>query len=349
MSSFFPFVSVIILNYNGKNYLQDCLSSVLTVDYPSQKFEIIFVDNASKDGSVAYVKKNFPFVRVLALEKNLGFTGGNNKGVELSVGEILVFLNNDTVVDKAWLRQLVCVFNNNAIAISGSRIFYMSQPDVAQYAGGYLHLIGGAIFCPFHGDEPDKSFYYVSSVCGASFAMRKSVFNYLGGFDEDFFMYAEEGDLCLRTLVSGYKIVYSPFSIIYHSAGGSGPKRKQSNKLPADTAQARLLSALTIYYGNRNSIALAMKSLEIKNVFRALIFSYAYLFYQLIALLRSGRVEAKLLVKASFWPVLNFKHLLKKRVKIQSQRKISDSALIQKGLVLSIGQTLKLRAQLKKD
>lgn len=344
----FPFASIIILNYNGKDFLPDCLSSVLKLNYPQDRYEVILVDNASNDESVNYVRRNFPTVEVLALDKNYGFTGGNNKGTEIAEGEVLVFLNNDTVVDKDWLSQLVFVFEDQEVAISGSRIFYMNQPTVAQYAGGYLHLLGGAIFSPFHGSKPTKPYYLVSSVCGASFAIRRRVFDVLGGFDDDFFMYAEEGDLCLRTLISGYRIAYSPFSIVYHYAGASGPKGRRSNKLPADAARARLLSSLTIYYGNRNSLVLAMKNFEIRNVLLALTFSYAYLFYQLILLLRSSRIEVKLLIEASVWPLMDLRNILKKRLQIQLGRKVSDSSLVKSGLVLSIGQAIKLRAQLKK-
>jgi GT2 family glycosyltransferase len=343
-----PFISVVIVNYNGQRFLENCLSSVLAVDYPSECYEVILVDNASKDGSVAFVKQKFPRVRILELDKNYGFTGGNNKGARFGKGETIVFLNNDTVVDRQWLRQLVWVMEREDFAICGSRVFYLAQPDAIQYAGGYLHLIGGAVFPPFHNDQTFKQYYSVSTVCGASFAIRRDAFEDLDGFDDDFFIYAEEGDLCLRALICGYKIAYAPNSIVYHNAGGSGQSDGCFQKLPNDVAESRLLSYLTVYYGNRNSLVLLIKNFQIRNVLYGLLFSYLYLVFQLCILLKRKRSEVKLLISASVWSLQNLRSILQKRFLVQKKRKVSDSQLVKSGLILTIAQTLKIRSEQKK-
>src|SRR5665647_2274421 len=112
-----PSVSIIVLNYNGRKYLDDCFSSLAKISYPKSRFEVILVDNFSSDGSVGYVRNMYPWVKVAPLSKNYGFTGGNNVGAGLAKGEYLVFLNNDVVVDVDWLKALVNVVLTHPDAI----------------------------------------------------------------------------------------------------------------------------------------------------------------------------------------------------------------------------------------
>lgn len=345
-----PNVSIIVLNCNGKHFLYDCLSSLSQINYPSSRCEVILVDNGSTDGSVEYLREKFPQIKILALHKNYGFTGGNNKGAKVANGELIVFLNNDTVVDRNWLIELVkVILRDPKIAICGSKIVFMKKPEIVQYAGGYLHLLGGAIFSPFHGDKPDHDFYLVGSICGASFAIKKNVFENIGGFDDDFFLYAEEGDLCLRGWIYGYQVAYAPNSTVFHYAGGTASGLDNDKSQFNDVLHSRLISPATIYYGNRNSIALLIKNFQTKNLLPGLVFSYLYLFLQLILLLRNKPRHAKLLIKAGIWPFKNLKMIWRKRLQIQKRRKVSDNWLIKSGLLLSISETLKLREQLKND
>jgi len=342
-----PFVSIMILNFNGKKFLKRCLSSVSQINYPSERYEIILVDNGSTDGSVKYVRQKFPRVNILALNKNYGFTRGYNKGTKQAKGELFVFLNNDTIVDRNWLYQLTKVITNRKVDICGSRILFMKNPDIIQYAGGYLHLVGGAIFEPFHKDKPNQSCYFVGSICGASFAIKRHVFEDLDGFDDDFFLYADEADLCSRAWIYGYQVAYAPHSIVYHYAGGTASQ--QSNGKPQITKlYARLISQSTIYYGNINSIAIVMKNFQTKNLLTGLMFSYLYLFLQLILLLKNKSNQFKLLIKAGIWPIRNVKSIWKKRMITQKGRKRSDNWLVRKGLLLSVGKTIKLVLQTRK-
>jgi GT2 family glycosyltransferase len=206
-----PFVSIIIPNFNGKRFLNDCLTSVYQMNYPLSSYEVIIVDNKSTDGSKEYIQKNFPKVKVLALDNNYGFTGASNRGAEVAKGEALAFLNNDGVVDKDWLYCIVQVMvNNPKISLLGSQIILMRDRKSPQYSGGYLNLLGGSVFSSFHGHNPEKNYYFVGSICGAAFTIRKKIFEKIGGFDEDFFMYAEEGDLCMRAWLQGYTVTYVP-------------------------------------------------------------------------------------------------------------------------------------------
>jgi len=117
-------VSIIIVNYNGKHLLKECLTSVFSIDYPKDKYEVIVVDNDSQDDSVNYIKKNFPKVKIIESIKNLGFTGGNNLGIKRAKGEYYVFLNSDTRVDENWLKELVITAQDKNVGAVSSKLYY---------------------------------------------------------------------------------------------------------------------------------------------------------------------------------------------------------------------------------
>lgn len=338
-----PMVSVIILNYNGKRYLGECLSSIYQIEYPRSSYEVIMVDNASVDGSVEYVKKNFPQVKILALNENYGYTGGNNKGIEIAKGDFVVFLNNDTVVNRKWLRALVNVmFLDERVAICGSKVVFADNRHNVQYAGGFLNLLGGTFFYPFHEQEYNREFYLAGSICGASFLARKAIFEMLGRFDDDFFMYSDENDLCLRAWIYGYRVAYSPRSVVYHFAQGNINKSEGNSRLKS-LLSARLVSQLTIYHGNKNSIASIIKNFEWREVLIGTVFSFFYCSLQLLLLLKkSDSKGVVLLLKAVFWPIVNLKKIWKKRLIVQKNRKISDQKMIETKTLLSISDTFSL-------
>jgi GT2 family glycosyltransferase len=297
---------------------------------------------------VGYVEKRFPWVKVLALDKNYGYTGGNNRGVKFAKGDFVVFLNNDTEVDKEWLRELVNVaLLDDKIAICGSKVFFMKEKGHTQYAGGFLNLVGGTLFYPFHGHNPQRDFYLVGSICGASFLIRKKSFEILDGFDEDFFMYSDENDLCIRAWIYGYRVAYVPCSVVYHFAGGSSVGSEGKPKLK-NMFGARLTSPLDVYHGNKNSIASIVKNFEFKTALIGAVSSFFYYTLQLLLLLKKADSNGiVLLSKAVFWPVKNLKKIWKKRLVIQKNRKLSDQKLIDAKLLISLTDTLRLVIKLR--
>jgi len=226
-----PFCSIIVLNYNGKELLKDCFSSLRRINYPKERYEVIMVDNGSEDNSIEYVKKNFPWVKILALDKNYGFAEGNNKGINVAKGEYIVFLNNDTKVDKNWLIELVKVASSDEkIGIVGSKVLNFYNPKIIEYAGGYLDILGS----PFHRglNEIDKGQYdrieEVFYVLGSSLLIKRNVLKKLKYcFDPSYFLYFEETDLCWRVKLLGYKVVYVPSSIVFHKGGVTASKLKE--------------------------------------------------------------------------------------------------------------------------
>ncbi len=228
-----PFCSVIIVNYNGKYLLKDCLNSVYILNYPKNRYEVILVDNGSADNSVSFVGKNFPHVKILKLDKNYGFAEGNNKGIEKARGDYITFLSNDTKVDKNWLLMLVkSAEKSKKIGICSSKVLDFKDMKTLQYAGGYLDILGSSYFRGM--GEEDKGQYNkeeeVNSAFGCSMLIKREVINKLKYcFDPKFFLYYEETDLCWRTKLLGYKIIYVPKSIIFHKGGATSSKMKDES------------------------------------------------------------------------------------------------------------------------
>jgi GT2 family glycosyltransferase len=337
------FVSIVVLNYNGKAFLDACLSSVFQISYPRSSYEVILVDNASTDGSVEYVRDNYPSIRILALNKNYGYAEGNNKGAEFAHGDLIVFLNNDTIVDKNWLFELVKVtFSDLRIGMCGSKVVSIKGNNVVQYNGQHLHVLGGVIPGDFYTykNELGKEFHAVGSINGSSFLVRKDVFKSLGGFDKDYFLYSDEVDICYRTWINGYYVAYASNSMVYHYGGGTAGTL---NRHKFSILLNRLKSPLRIYYGNRNSIINIVKNLELRNMLIGIAFSFPVFFFQLFILLKDKDAQnAKLLIRSYTWPIVNLKVNWRKRSIVQANRKVADEELIRKGILLPITKLLRI-------
>jgi GT2 family glycosyltransferase len=211
-----PDTSVIIVNWNGRQHLEVCLAAVAAQQ--GVDAEVILVDNASTDGSVAFVRERFPAVRVVPLETNLGFAGGNNAGARVATGRYLAFLNNDTAAVPGWLAALRAAIDEpRRFRFATSRIVYMHDPAIVDSAGDGLTRAGGA-FKRFHGQRADRATESreVFGACGAAFIMSAELFNVLGGFDEDFFASYEDVDLSYRARLLGYRCWYAADAVVHH-------------------------------------------------------------------------------------------------------------------------------------
>ncbi|MBU4352837.1 MAG: glycosyltransferase, partial [Nanoarchaeota archaeon] len=212
-------VSIVIPNYNGQKYLGECIDSLYHLDFPSEQYEIIVVDNASFDNSREFILSTYPDVVLIQPERNLGFAGGCNLGIKNSRGEYIVLLNNDTVVDVNWLKELVAIADSDKeIAIVGSKLLFKHNPNEIQNAGSYLTSTGDGGDIGFR--QPDEGQYDTTreamAVCGASMLIRRTLIEEIGALDEDFVAYYEDTDLCYRTRLYGKKIVFASKSVVYH-------------------------------------------------------------------------------------------------------------------------------------
>jgi GT2 family glycosyltransferase len=231
-----PDISVIIVNYNGERHLDTCLRALaLQAD---AEFECVFVDNASVDRSVEIVRERFPWVRIVKATTNLGFAGGNNRGAKEARGRFLAFLNNDTQVDGAWLGSLRRTFETGGdVGLATSRIVYMDNPSLLDSAGDGMTRAGGA-FKRGHGAPADRYMMRrdVFGACGAACMIPRTLFDEVGGFDDDFFVSHEDVDLSYRVRLAGYRCVYEPAALVRHSG----------------SATLGRASRIAVYYGQRN-------------------------------------------------------------------------------------------------
>jgi len=234
-------VFVIIVNWNGKRDTVVCLESLQLIHKKSLDISIVVVDNGSVDDSVKVIKKAYPRVTVLTTGKNLGFTGGNNVGIDyaLSHGADFVWLlNNDTIVDKNVL-SFVQVFDDPTVGACGSKIYFAKGHEyhndrytndqrghVIWYAGGKVDWRN--MYASHRGvDEVDKGQYdhpeETQFITGCSLIVRSKVINQIGKLDDHFYLYLEDLDWNLRMQRAGWKTMYAPMSIVWHvNAGSSG-------------------------------------------------------------------------------------------------------------------------------
>ena len=202
-------LSVIILNWNGKNDTLLCLKSLQDVEGPP--FDVIVVDNGSTDDSVAEIGKKFPHITLLKTGKNLGYAGGNNLGIEYALkqgADLVLLLNNDTIVDRYFIASLLnSCQNQQNISIFGAYPLQMTNPEKIDHLGGRWNsttatfdLIGLGAFKGFKTDQP------LDYVCGCSILIRKKVFEKIGLLEPDFFLFWEEADFCIRAKKAGFEI-----------------------------------------------------------------------------------------------------------------------------------------------
>jgi hypothetical protein len=247
-------IAVIVLNWNGAADTLTCLASLSKVRRPA--FSTLVVDNGSTDGSAALVRKAFPEAELLELPRNLGFARGCNAGFASLRGrgyDTVVFLNNDTIVDKGFLEPLVRALKEPWVGISVPKILYMDDPGRIWYAGGIVSQATGTI--AHRGirmlDGPDFSVAGPTTYAtGCCLCMRFDDFDALGGFDEEFEMYGEDVELSLKVRESGKIIRYEPSSRIWHrvsaSAGGELNLGKQLRK---SLAAMKILSRHRMWRG----------------------------------------------------------------------------------------------------
>lgn len=220
--------SIIIITWNGIHLLKKFLPSVLATDYSN--FEIILGDNHSDDDTVSWIRQTWPTIKIVELDDNYGYAGGNNRAAASASGDILIFLNNDAAVEPNWLTPLNTMFGSSDADLIQPKLKSWKDPDFFEYAGaagGYIDRLGypfcrGRLFDTVEKDggqydQPAPLFW----VSGAALAIRANIFSELGGFDEEFEFHMEEIDLCWRAHHAGYRCYSQPESVVYHLGGGS--------------------------------------------------------------------------------------------------------------------------------
>ncbi len=203
-----PYVSVIVLNYNGKQLLDGCLGSLSKTNYPHGRFETVMVDNGSTDGSAKHVRENYPGVKIISIYPNKGVVGGNNIGVRAVLKrksiDYVVLLNNDVIVDEGWLMEMVKVAESDeSIGVCGPTV--MNTDRTIQSLGGSVDFLGAPHLLKFRKNSRFAEAFFISSCC---ILIKRSAIDELDYFlDSRYFAYYDEIDLCWRIKLNGYKVV----------------------------------------------------------------------------------------------------------------------------------------------
>lgn len=227
-----PLVAIVILNWNGRRYLEQFLPSVLASGYPHM--EVVVADNASSDDSVAFLEQSYPQVRVLQLDRNYGFAQGYNEALKKVEAPYYMLLNSDVSVSAGWLQPMVALLEQDANSVACQpKILAFNKPDYFEYAGaggGWMDAYGypfarGRVFDICEKDsgqynDPQPVFW----ASGAALLIRSNAYHAAGGFDPYFFAHQEEIDLCWRLQRMGKKIWCCPQSVVYHVGGGTLPR-----------------------------------------------------------------------------------------------------------------------------
>jgi len=304
-----PLISVVIVTWNGRQYLEACLNAVAA--QVGVRTETILVDNASSDGTVAYVRERFPSVRVVSLSENRGFAGGNNAGVREARGEFVALLNNDTVAEPAWLQTLFSGIDQGAgFALVTSRIVYMHDPRVIDSAGDSMLSAGGA-FKRHHGASVDlaRESTEVFGVCGAACLMPKRVFDELDGFDEDFFASHEDVDLSYRARLLGYRCRYVADAVVRHHG----------------SATIGRVSGFAVYHGQRNLEWLYVKNTPPSLLLTTLPSHVMYVAAAAVHFTRTGALGP--FVRAKLAALAGMPKALRKRRQVQRTRRVDAAQL----------------------
>ena len=304
-----PDISIVIVTWNGRQHLDACLSAVAAQQ--GVDAETILVDNASADGTAEHVASRFPWVRVLRLDRNHGFAGGNNAGASIASGRYLAFLNNDTVAAPDWLRALRQGLDEaNGIALATSRVVYMHDPQIVDSAGDGLTRWGGA-FKRHHGGPASEAMESreVFGACGAAFIVPKAVFDAIGGFDEDFFLSHEDVDLSYRAQLRGYRCRYVADSVVRHRGSSSIGRG----------------STLAVFQGQRNLEWLYVQNTPLSLLVRTLPGHLVYNAAAAVYFVRHGLLGTFLSAKAA--AIAGLPRALRKRRAIQRGRTVSTRAI----------------------
>lgn len=309
-------VAVVILNWNGRKYLERFLPEV--IEYSKDHAEVIIADNASSDDSITYLNQNYPDIRVIQFPINYGFAAGYNKAFEQVESDYYILLNSDMQVTPNWIPPVISLMEKDPmIAACQPKIRAFHEPDKFEYAGaagGFIDKYGFP-FCRgrmFQSIEADEGQYddaiEVFWATGACMFVRADVYHKMGGLDDDFFAHMEEIDFCWRLKNNGYKVMFCPSSTVFHIGGGTLPKN----------------NAEKTYLNIRNNIIMLYKNIQPGMLIPVFIARVMLDYIASIKFLIDGGFSDLWAVnRAHFYFWRNFRRLRKKREKIV-HRKVSN-------------------------
>ena len=320
-------IAIVILNWNGRKFLEQFLPSVITY---SDDAKIIVADNCSTDDSVSFLKNNYPGIQLIELESNTGFTGGYNKALKQITADFYVLLNSDVEVGEGWIQPIIDLMRDDkSIAACQPKIRSFQQKEIFEHAGasgGFIDYLGypfcrGRVYNNLENDEEQyneaREIFWATGAC---MFIRSKVFHEMHGFDTDFFAHMEEIDLCWRMKRAGYKIMVEPKSIVYHVGGGTLPKTN-----PRKT-----------YFNFRNNLMMLHKNEIAPRVWWILLIR---LFLDCLAaikfLIEGHPADCKAVMKAHLYFYKNFLRRQKLRILSNPDKDQKLNCVYQKNIVLA--------------
>ena len=307
-----PEISVIIVNWNGRQFLDDCLGAMRRQTF--RDFETIVVDNGSSDASAEYIRQQFPEVRLLVLGENLGFTGGNLAGYQIAGGELIVLLNNDTEAHPEWLEEIHAASQVYPNAGSfASKMMYYDARERIENCGFDLGTCG--ITMDLGRDEPDGPAWStpreVFGACGGAAAYRRSMLDDIGFLDPDFFAVYEDVDLSFRAQLRGYACVFVPRALVFH--------RYRSTLGTRSPAQ--------VFYSQRNIEFVYLKNMPKGLILRSAVQRLTYEVGSAIHFFRLG--QGGVFLRSKWHAMRQLPSLLRKRRDIQKGKVVDDRRMLE--------------------
>jgi GT2 family glycosyltransferase len=299
-----PIVSIVIVNYNGYEWLKLCLPSLINTNYPA--YEIILVDNGSVDQSINYVKNNWQnSVNLIQLSSNFGFAEGCNIGVRQANGDVIAFLNNDMEVDSNWLRAAVeSLLSDKRVAVVQPKIMQFNSREKIDCAGLSVDRFGLCVQIG-HGEVDNGQYNQLTEIwsSGGAMVLWKEILMKVGLFDDTFFMYYEDVDLCWRIKLAGFRILLAPSSMVYHAGSAT------ANTIPSE---------FIVFHSMKNHISSWLKNFSLAT----LILNFPVSMFVIVAslLLEIKNRHFSLFVariKSIIWVVRNIGRIRKERHKVQ--------------------------------
>ena len=315
-----PLVSIVIVNYNGLGFADQCVRSVLRSEYPN--FEVVLVDNASTDGSYEDLSRSFggiPKVRILHNSRNVGYAEGNNYGYKQASGEIVAFLNIDTCVEANWLNELVgAMIADSAVGAAQSKLLSMDDPPKVDSLGSYLDALGyvyswGEWYSARPHEIPDEPFFAE----GAAMAVRRWAVDQVlvegRPFDADYFFYYEDSDLSWRMRLRGFKVILASHSVVYHHRGYATQQRLH----------------VAVFNSAKNRISTLVKNYGLLNLSRRIPLLVILELLRAVVFLREEPRSAYAKLAAILWCLRNLRRIWKRRALVQfCIRKRPDSEIV---------------------
>lgn len=311
-------ISVVIVGYNAKHFLPECLGSLTKGSY--KNIEILYIDNGSTDGTSEYINKYYPQIILIQNSKNVGFSPAHEGILAKVKGDAVLLLNTDTIAEGNLLKELVkALYEKKDIGAVQPKILMYPEKDKIDSIGSFFLLTG---FLYHVGYEKDSSLAIynkpmeIFSTKGAIMLIKKEVLDKTGLFDNDYFTAFEDTDLCMRIWLAGYRILYVPSTKAFHIGGGTVMK---------------MIRSFVVFHGEKNRIATYIKNLSPKYLLKVIpriiiMLQIEFLMYLII----KRRIDLAFSIqKAILWNIFHLKKILKKRYYVQTRiRVVGDESFL---------------------